>query len=161
MIKKMEGPFLMEHSYRFIVLGIIWTVVFTSMSFYWAMGGMLGVRSLGGAIYDMSLNLNPSFTLIVWLTGFIKLLGLILLLMLLVRWSKPIIARALYYVTKTIGIVLFLYGLLNFITIFLSWLNILHLDLGTFATFWRLAFWEPFWMIGGVFYFFSIKKHLP
>ncbi|WP_461182232.1 hypothetical protein [Virgibacillus kimchii] len=37
-----------------ITLGMIWTIVFSGMSFYWAMGGRIGVRSLGGAIYEIS-----------------------------------------------------------------------------------------------------------
>ncbi|UJL46814.1 DUF3995 domain-containing protein [Virgibacillus sp. NKC19-16] len=148
----------MQRSYWFIALGIVWTIIFSGMSFYWAMGGLLGVKSLGGFIYEMSLNPSPSFVMIVWLTGFIKLLGLLLLLMLLIQWKKPIITRMLYYVTKIIGALLFLYGLLNFITISLSVFNVLEFDLDSYATFWRLAFWEPFWMAGGVFYFFSVKK---
>ncbi|WP_096186037.1 hypothetical protein [Evansella halocellulosilytica] len=78
----------------FIFLGVIWTLLFAGMSFYWAMGGMIGVRSLGGAIYEQSLS--------------------------------PV-------------------GILDF-------------DLDRHATLWRLLFWEPYWMIGGICYFFSIKK---
>ncbi|MGM0878688.1 MAG: hypothetical protein ACQEWV_29390 [Bacillota bacterium] len=61
----------MKRNYWFIAMGIVWTVIFSGMSFYWAMGGLLGVRSLGGAIYEMSLNPPPSFVIIVWLTGLI------------------------------------------------------------------------------------------
>ncbi|KON90049.1 hypothetical protein AF332_26735 [Sporosarcina globispora] len=148
----------MKKNYWFIAMGIVWTVIFSGMSFYWAMGGLLGVRSLGGYIYEMSLNPDPSFVIIVWFTGLIKLLGSILLLMLLVQWKKPIITRMLYCVTKIVGALLFLYGLLNFVTITLSAFNILDFDLDSYATFWRLAFWEPFWMAGGIFYFFSVKR---
>ncbi len=140
-------------------MGIVWTIIFAGMSFYWAMGGMLGVKSLGGTIYEMSLNPDHSFITIVWLTGFIKLLGVILLLMLLIHWKKTIISETLYYVTKVVGILLFLYGLLNFITISLSVFGILDFNLDSYATFWRLIFWEPFWMIGGVFYFLAVKKY--
>ena len=148
----------MKRNNCFIAMGIFWSAIFSGISFYWAMGGMFGVRSLGGAIYEMSLNPDPSFLVIVWVTGFIKLLGLILLLMLFVQWKKPIIIRMLYYVVKTAGALLFLYGLLNFITIALSAFKILDFDLDSYATFWRLGFWEPFWMAGGVFYFFSVKR---
>lgn len=155
-----KGRFPMQRNYWFIVLGIIWTIIFSGMSFYWAMGGILGIRSLGGAIYEMSQNPSPSLIMIVWLTGFIKLLGLLLLLMLIVQWKNPLITRILYYVTKIVGTLLFLYGFLNFVTIILSTFNILDFDLDSYATFWRLIFWEPFWMIGGLFYFFSIKNNL-
>lgn len=148
----------MKRNYWFITLGSVWSVMFAALSFYWAMGGMFGVKSLGGAVYEMSLNPERSFIIIVWITGFVKLLGFILLLMLLVHWRKPIITKTLYYVTKIAGVLLFVYGLLNFITISMSALHILDFQLDAYATFWRLIFWEPFWMIGGVFYFFSIKK---
>ncbi|WP_067730569.1 DUF3995 domain-containing protein [Oceanobacillus damuensis] len=148
----------MKRNYWIITFGIIWTIVFSGMSFYWAVGGTVGVRSLGGAIYEMSLNPSPSFVVIVWLTGVIKLVGLLLLFMLIVPWKKPFINNTLYYVTKTVGILLFLYGFLNFITITLSAFQVLDFDLDSYATFWRLVFWEPFWMVGGVFYFCSVKK---
>jgi len=142
-----------------LILGIIWTVLFAGMSFYWAMGGMLGVRSLGGAIYEMSLYPEPSFVRIVWLTGFVKLLGALLLLLLLVSWKNAVIAKALYYLAKLAGVFLFMYGFLNFITISMSAFAMLDMDLEAHATFWRLVFWEPFWMIGGICYFFSVKKY--
>lgn len=148
----------MQKNRWFITLGIIWTLVFAGMSFYWALGGMLGARSLGGAIYEMALNPDPPFTMIVWLSGFIKLLGVVLLLLPLIEWKKTVMERILYVIIKAAGIFLFFYGLLNFITISLSALNILDFDLDDFATFWRLAFWEPYWMLGGIFYFFAVKK---
>ncbi|MEH7239018.1 DUF3995 domain-containing protein [Bacillus sp. JJ1562] len=149
---------MLRNNNLFITLGIVWTVIFAGMSFYWAAGGMVGVRSLGGAVYDMAIDPNPSFINFVWLTGFIKLLGVILLLMLFVQWRNPIITRMLYYITKIVGVLIFLYGLLNFITISMSVFDILDFDLDSYATFWRLAFWEPFWMAGGVFYFFTAKR---
>lgn len=92
------------------------------------------------------------------MTDFIKLLGVIWLLMLLVEWRSTVMDKTLYYITKSVGILLFLYGLLNFFTISLSTFNILNFNLDGYATFWRLVFWEPFWMIGGLFYFYSVKK---
>ncbi|RDU37918.1 hypothetical protein DRW41_08905 [Neobacillus piezotolerans] len=139
----------------FIYLGIIWSVIFSAMSFYWAMGGRLGVKSLGGAIYEMSLNPSSSFLVLVWLTGFMKLLGAGLLVLVLVRRNN---SKLLFYTVKIAGAFLFLYGALNFITISLHALNILEYNLDDYATFWRLAFWEPYWMAGGVFYFLSVKR---
>jgi hypothetical protein len=142
----------------FLFFGVTWTILFAGISFYWAMGGMFGVRSLGGAIYEMALNPEPSFIAIVWITGFIKLLGVFLLMMQLFNWRNCLIRKILYYITKILGLLLFLYGFLNFTTISLSEAGILNLEIDKYATFWRLIFWEPYWMLGGVFYFFSIKK---
>ncbi|ONK21122.1 hypothetical protein BLX87_23730 [Bacillus sp. VT-16-64] len=142
----------------FLYVGVLWTVLFAGMSFYWAMGGMNGVKSLGGAIYEQALHPDPAFIIVVWITGFIKLLGAILLLMLLVNWRNSWIKKVLYFIIKSAGILLFVYGLVNFITIALHALGILDLELDRYATFWRLLFWEPYWMAGGLFYFFSLKK---
>ncbi|MBD1380748.1 DUF3995 domain-containing protein [Metabacillus arenae] len=148
----------MKTNKGFLYAGVTWSILFAVMSFYWAMGGMLGVRSVGGAIYEMSLNPPPSFIAIVWITGFIKLLGAVWLLMLLMKWGNSRIQKLVYFITKIAGLFLFLYGLLNFITIFLSSIGVIDFELSKYATFWRLVFWEPFWMIGGIFYFFSIRK---
>lgn len=148
----------MKPNKRVLYTGAAWTILFAAMSFYWAMGGMLGVRSLGGEIYEMSLNPEPSFVMVVWITGFVKLFGAVLLAMLLIEWKKSWMQKGLYYMTKVAGVFLFLYGLLNFITISLHAAGVLNFELDSYATFWRLVFWEPFWMIGGLFYFFAVKK---
>ncbi|WP_212966973.1 DUF3995 domain-containing protein [Lederbergia ruris] len=148
----------MKKNYWMIAIGMVWTVVFAAMSFYWAMGGLIGARSLGGSIYEMSLDPPRSFVIILWLTGIMKLFGLLLLSLLLLQWRKPLISSGLFYVTKIVGIVLFFYGFLNFTTITLSLFHILDFDLESYAVWWRLLFWEPFWMAGGVFYFFSVKR---
>lgn len=142
----------------FLYSGVIWAILFAGMSFYWAMGGMFGVKSLGGAIYEQALNPEPSFIAIVWITGFIKLFGAVLLIILLIKWENSRIQKILYFITKFSGLFLFLYGLFNFITIACSSIGVLNLELDRYSIFWRLVFWEPYWMIGGIFYFYSIKK---
>lgn len=121
-------------------------------------GRIVWCQVSGGVIYEMSLNPEPSFILIVWLTGFAKLLGAVLLLLLLVPWRNAAVSKVLYYISKIAGVFLFVYGFLNFITISMSAFAILDMDLEAHAIFWRLVFWEPFWMAGGICYFFSVKK---
>lgn len=96
-----------------IYLGIIWSVVFSGMSFYWAMGGQLGIKSLGGEIYEISLNPSASFLAVVWFTGIMKLLGAGLLLLLFFHRNNPIINRKLFYTVKIAGAFLFLYARLT------------------------------------------------
>ena len=145
---------------KIIYFAIAWTLIFTAMSFYWAAGGMVGVRSLGGQIYKMALENDPSLVPIVWLTGFVKLAGCLLLVLLLYPWKYARLEKTLLLVTRIAGAFLFLYGLLNFITISLAALNILDFDLSGYATMWRLIFWEPFWMLGGILYWMSVQKIL-
>ncbi|MCD9022002.1 DUF3995 domain-containing protein [Cohnella silvisoli] len=138
-----------------IICGVIWSLLFAFMSFYWASGGMLGVDTLGGEIYRQAVLRNEGFILIVWLTGIAKVLGALLLLSLFIHWKKKLIIRAIYFITLIVGIFLLIYGLINFVTIFLSLIHILNLSIDNRSAWWRLLFWEPFWMLGGVFYMIS------
>ncbi len=64
----------------------------------------------------------------------------------------------LFLLTRIVAVGLFLYGLLNLITISLAGLNVLDFELSGYAMFWRLIFWEPFWMLGGILYWMSTAK---
>lgn len=59
----------------FVYAGFIWCFLFALLSFYWASGGMIGIRSLGGLIYQKALEREASFIAFVWLTAFVKLCG--------------------------------------------------------------------------------------
>jgi len=83
------------------------------------------------------------------MTDFIKLLGVIWLLMLLVEWRSTVMDKTLYYITKSVGILLFLYGLINFATISLSAFNILGFNMDGYATFCRPAFWKKYFTESG------------
>ncbi|MBS4172672.1 DUF3995 domain-containing protein [Bacillus sp. FJAT-49736] len=132
-------------------------MLFSLISFYWASGGMLGVKTLGGIMYQKALEREDSFIAIVWITGLIKLAGGFFLLLLLRKWSK-LVNRTLYFIALIGGILLFLYGLVNFGTIFLSVTGYISLQIENFAAMWRLFFWEPFWMLGGALFILSAFK---
>lgn len=140
---------------RFIYVGVIWTVLFAAMSFYWATGGMIGVESLGGSIYQKALDRDPEFIPMVWVTGVVKLLGGIVLVLLLKRNLHPKLKKGISIICIAAGVFMILYGVANFITISLAGLNVLKFDLSNYAIKWRLIFWEPFWVIGGVCYLCS------
>lgn len=72
----------------YIYSGAIWCFLFAKMSFYWANGGMIGVKTLGGVIYKSAMEREPSFIAMVWLTGIVKLGGGLFILLLLRTWSK-------------------------------------------------------------------------
>jgi len=143
-----------------ICAGIGWTLLFAAMSFYWAAGGMIGVESLGGAIYEKAMERDPEFAAVVWASGFVKLAGAIPLLLLFRSGLSRSFRRLTARICMVVGALLFLYGLANFITISLAGLNVLDFDLSRYALVWRLAFWEPFWMVGGWLYFESGRKSL-
>ncbi|MFK7691384.1 DUF3995 domain-containing protein [Paenibacillus sp. HJGM_3] len=137
----------------FIYAGMMWTALFAFMSFYWAAGGMIGVESLGGSIYEMALTRPPGFIAFVWVTGIVKLAGVVLLFGLLRSSNaRTKLRRPLSIVCLIAGIFMILYGVGNFITISLSAMNVLHFDLTPYAFRWRLLFWEPYWICGGLLY---------
>lgn len=135
-----------------IYAGLIWMLLFAAMSFYWAAGGMVGIKSVGGEISEKILERDQDFIVIVWLTGFVKLGGAFLLLLLLKKWRHKEMNKILSSLTIVVGAFMLLYGLVNFTTISLAGLQVLDFDLSSFALKWRLIFWEPFWMAGGVLY---------
>ncbi|MBS4197124.1 DUF3995 domain-containing protein [Lederbergia citri] len=141
----------------YIYSGCIWCVLFGFMSFYWALGGMIGVKTLGGTILKHAMERDSSFILIVWITGFLKLGGGLFLLLLLKSWPQKV-HRIIYFIALIGGLFLFLYGLANFITLLLAFIGQLSMEIEGYALKWRLFFWEPFWMLGGVLFILSSSK---
>ncbi|MCQ6557245.1 DUF3995 domain-containing protein [Paenibacillus mendelii] len=141
-----------------VVGGIIWSLLFAAMSFYWASGGMFGVSSLGEFIARQAVMRDNSFMLLVWLTGVVKVLGAVLLFGLLKPWKSKIAAKGLYFAVVVGGAFLFLYGLLNWLTVLLASAQVLSMNIDRYSANWRLFFWEPFWMLGGVLYFVSGRR---
>lgn len=141
-----------------IVAAMIWSFLFGLTSFYWASGGMIGGATLGGEIYQMALARETNFIIVLWLTGIIKIAAGILLWIMLKDGKDAFFNRIVYFAIFISGIFLFIYGLLNFTTILLSILNILDLKIDSYARWWRLLFWEPYWMLGGILYIISSRR---
>jgi len=100
-----------RHGIVVICAGIGWTLLFAAMSFYWASGGMIGVESLGGAIYEKAMERDPEFAAVVWASGFVKLAGAIPLLLLFRSGLSRSFRRLTARICMVIGALLFLYVL--------------------------------------------------
>ncbi len=142
-----------------IFLGIIWSVIFAIISFYWASGGMIGAKTLGGEIYQMAIERKDDFILIVWLTGFLKIIGGLLLGSMFTNINNLLIRKTIFYIASVGGILIFTYGLANFAIIFLSIVNLMDIKIDNSAKWWRLIFWEPYWMVGGLLYIISGRRY--
>ncbi|WP_179281454.1 DUF3995 domain-containing protein [Paenibacillus sp. XY044] len=151
------GRVMIQSKRIYICAGFIWCLLFAIMSFYWAGGGMIGVKTLGGFIYHQAIEREASFIAMVWFTGFVKLCGGLFLLLLLRRWSS-ITNRILYFLALLAGILLFIYGLANVVSLICAGLGLLFLQIDDFAFKWRLYFWEPFWMVGGALFILAAFK---
>ncbi|GIO57606.1 hypothetical protein BK138_25010 [Paenibacillus rhizosphaerae] len=148
---------MIQHKEVYIFTGFIWCLLFAIISFYWAGGGMIGVNTLGGFIYNQAIEREASFIAMVWLTGFVKLCGGLFLLLLLRPWSS-MTNRVLYVLGLLAGILLFLYGLTNVVSLIFACIGLLSLQIDDFALRWRLFFWEPFWMLGGALFILAALK---
>lgn len=136
-----------------ITCGVVWSLLFACMSFYWAGGGTLGVNTLGPEISRQAVLRDEGFIFVVWLTGAVKVVGAFILLALTIHWNSGLVGAAFRFAAMIGGIFLFLYGLLNFVTVLLAMVRVLSLPVDPYSAWWRLFFWEPFWMVGGLFYF--------
>lgn len=139
-----------------ITWGIVWSLLFALMSFYWASGGKLGVHTLGPEISRQADLRDGGFILIVWLTGVAKVAGAVLLLALKIRWNNSLVLAVFRIAAMVGGVLLVLYGLFNFVAVLLVLAQVLDLPaIDSYSAWWRLFFWEPFWMLGGLLYFFA------
>lgn len=112
------------------------------------------MKTLGGIIYQKALSGDENFLSLVSLTGYIKLAGGLFLLLLLRDWPGRT-GRTLTFLALICGGFLFLYGFANFTTLVLDSAGLLNLHLDGYSHKWRLFFWEPFWMLGGILFIIS------
>lgn len=65
-----------------------WGLVFAGVSFYWGLGGTLGIDTLGGSLERLARARDPAIVAAVWVTGFLKVVGALLALALVSAWGE-------------------------------------------------------------------------
>jgi len=70
-----------------------WGVAFAAISFYWGIGGTLGLDTLGGSIESLAQAHDRTLLVAVWVTGFLKILGCLLALALAGTWAARLPRR--------------------------------------------------------------------
>jgi hypothetical protein len=131
----------------------LWAILFALNSFYWGMGGRLGVGTLGTGLEDLALAGDPEIIAIVWMTGLLKLIAALFPLALVRRWSGLIPRRLLLLGTWGAGLLFLIYGIINLIQhgLMAAGINPVAHMIGTMrAVYWHLFFWDPIWLIGGI-----------
>lgn len=128
-----------------------WALVFAAMSFYWAGGGTVGLDTLGNELERDALAREPDTIALVWVTGFLKVLGAGLALALVQRWGRSISRRILLTVSSAVGLLVVLYAVASFAQHGLMKAGAADTPaaLGSSAVTWHLALWDPFWLLGG------------
>ena len=137
----------------------VWALLFALMSFYWALGGQLGLNTLGAGI--RALAHDPGFVAIVWLTGIAKVIGGLFALTLVrpwAHWLPPIWKLALAWIG---GAGLALYGGVNLIVEWLVVVGVIQMN-GLEVTEgirWHAWLWDPWWLLGGVLFLLAAWRY--
>ena len=64
-----------------------WGLAFAAISFYWGLGGTIGLDTLGGSLESLAKAHDRTLLIAVWVTGFLKVLGSLLALALVGTWA--------------------------------------------------------------------------
>jgi hypothetical protein len=129
-----------------------WALLFAAMSFFWALGGTLGLDTLGNEIEREARAREPDAIALVWVTGLLKMVGAGLALALVMPWGRRLPRRLLLSAGWAVGLLLIAYALANFVQHGLMKAGAIDTPeaLGSSAATWHLVFWDPFWLLGGV-----------
>ena len=87
-----------------------WGLVFAGISFYWGLGGQLGIDTLGGKLEQMARSRDAAIIAAVWITGFLKVGGALLALALVQPWGRRLPRALLLLLGWGAAAVLTLYG---------------------------------------------------
>jgi len=88
----------------------VWGVAFAAISFYWGLGGTLGLDTLGGSLERLARAHDPTLLVAVWVTGFLKILASLLALALAGTWSPKLPRRPIALLGWFAAASLTLYG---------------------------------------------------
>lgn len=70
-----------------------WGLAFAAISFYWGLGGTIGLDTLGGSLESLAKAHDRTLLIAVWVTGFLKVLGSLLALALVGTWAARLPRR--------------------------------------------------------------------
>jgi len=135
-----------------------WAFVFAAMSFYWALGGRLSVGTQAVSIREQID--DPDFIAVLWATGILKVLAGLIALALVRRWDGRTSRRMLLVAAWVTAGILLLYGGLGWIQSLLWEIGVqdIPVSVGARAARWKLIFWDPFWILGGVLFLVAVRQ---
>ncbi len=87
-----------------------WGLAFAAISFYWGLGGTIGLDTIGGSLETLARVHDPILLVAVWGTGFLKLLGSLLALALVGKWAARLSRRLVTVLGGVAAASLTLYG---------------------------------------------------
>ena len=130
-----------------------WALVFAGVSFYWGLGGTLGLATLGREIEQLALARDPTTVAIGgWGAGAAKVLAALVALALVQPWGRSIPFQVRRIAAWIVGLLLVVYGIANFVQHGLMDAGIIPIpaSFGAEALPWHLLVWNPWWLAGGL-----------
>jgi hypothetical protein len=135
-----------------------WAVIFAFMSFYWALGGRASLSTQAVAIRNQID--DPGFVAVLWLTGVLKVAAALIAMAFVLPVGRRIPRRLLLVAGWAAAVVLLMYGGLGWVQALL-WeadLQAIPAAVGARAARWKLIFWDPFWLLGGLLFLVSVRQ---
>jgi hypothetical protein len=127
-----------------------WAFVFAAVSFYWALGGRASVETQ--ALSVRAQIDDADFIAVLWATGALKLFAGLIALALVRPFGARFPRRPLLLVAWATAGLLLLYGGAGWVQAGLweTGIQDVPVSVGAKAARWKLIFWEPFWLLGGL-----------
>ena len=135
-----------------------WAFLFAAMSFYWALGGRASLSTQALAIQDRID--DPEFIAVLWVTGALKVVAGVVALAFVLSPGRRIPRRSLLVVGWAAALFLLLYGGLGWMQAVLweTGVQDIPASVGARASRWKLIFWDPFWILGGLLFLFAVRE---
>jgi len=126
--------------------------VFALMSFYWALGGRIGLATQATRIQERALVGDSGFIIILWVTGAMKVGGGLLALALVRPWGRVFPRWLLLAAAWAAGVFMVLYAGADLGVRGLMATGVLSTpaSMRTTAARWHLLLWDPWWLLGGI-----------
>ena len=136
-----------------------WALAFAAMSFYWALGGRASIGTQAVGIQEQID--EPAFVAVLWATGALKVVAGAIALALVRPWGARLPRRLLLAAAWATAALLLLYGGLGLIQAVLweTGAQDVPASVGPRAARWKLVFWDPFWLLGGVLFLVAVRAH--
>ncbi len=130
-----------------------WAIVFAAVSFYWAVGGTVGVNTNAPAITKHVLARDPAWVAIMWCTGVLKIIAALVALALVQPWGRALPRWLVLIAAWSAVVIMGVYeGAASLIQHALMVAGIISTPAGLGATSarWHLLLWDPWWLVGGI-----------
>lgn len=129
-------------------LGLLYALV----SVYWAVGGTVGLDTLGGELERLARARDPAMVAVVWLTAGLKLIAAVLGLAVVQEWGRRMPRRTLLTLSWGAATVLVLYGGSLVVGQTLVKVGVIQAsaDVDGKAFHWHLFLWDPWFLVWGL-----------